>query len=289
MPINFFTYNYFVDLTKLIRLHSPTGYLLVFFPSAFGLILAYEEFDNLWFLPIFFIASILIRGAGCIINDLFDQNLDKKVERTKNRPIASGKISNKEAMIFLAILLTICFFILISLTSTSTYIGIASILLITLYPLMKRITYFPQVFLGITFNTGCLIGYAAIKDSISYEAIIMYIACGFWTIGYDTIYAFMDLKDDKIVGIKSTAIFFEYKPFKLIIAFFYTIFLTLFSFATRNSFSIISIVAILIIIVKIMWIIIYLDIHDAKNCMRQFKINNYIGFLLFIVMILEKL
>jgi 4-hydroxybenzoate polyprenyltransferase len=154
---------------------------------------------------------------------------------------------------------------------------------------MKRITYFPQTFLGITFNIGCLIGYAAVKNTLSYDVFTMYIACGFWTMGYDTIYAFMDLKDDKQVGIKSTAILFEHKPFKLIIAAFYVAFLILFTFAIRDIFSIYIITAISLSIIGILCITMSLDITNEKNCMTRFKANNYIGFILFLAMLLEKL
>ena len=164
-----------------------------------------------------------------------------------------------------------------------------AIYLVTIYPLMKRITYFPQIFLGITFNTGCLIGYAAIKDDVSLNAIILYTACGFWTVAYDTIYAFMDIKDDKKTGIKSSAIFFEHMNFKLIITLFYIIFFVLFTISMKNIISIYTILAILISLLISLWITVYLDIKNEKNCMVRFKANNYIGFLLFLTMLLEKL
>lgn len=288
MPNNFLP-DKFVSLLKLARFHSPTGYLLSFFPASFGLLLAYEETSNLIYLPLFFVGSILARSAGCVINDLIDRDLDKKVVRTKDRPIASGAIAVMEALIFLAILLSACLAILLSLTKTSIIVGLIAFFLILLYPLMKRITYFPQVFLGITFNTGCLIGYAAIKDDISLNAVLMYMACGFWTIGYDTIYGFMDIKDDKKIGIKSTAIFFEHSNVKLVIAALYLLFLGFFMLATRDFLSIYYFFIMLISIVIIVWMVISLDINDPKNCLVWFKSNNYLGFLLFLLMLLEKL
>lgn len=278
-----------ISLVQLIRLHAPTGYLLSFFPTAFGLMLAYERSVDLHYLPVFFIGSILTRGAGCIVNDLFDRNLDKNVERTKNRPIASEAITTIEAMLLLAILLCACLVILLYLSVTAIAVGLITIFLIILYPLMKRITYFPQAFLGVTFNMGCLIGYATVKDAISLDSIILYIACGFWTMGYDTIYAFMDIKDDKKVGIKSTAIIFEQRYFRLVIAVFYALFLTLFMFAMRNFLFVYVILAALACLLIIFWIIIYLDVNDPNNCLICFKANNYIGFLLFLAMLLEKL
>ena len=279
----------FLDISNLIRLHTPTGYLLSFFPAAYGLLLAYNQSSNLVYLPIFFIGSILTRGAGCIVNDLFDRNLDKHVERTKNRPLASGAISAWQAIMILCVLLCGSVAILFSLTITSIAIGIIGALLITLYPLMKRITYFPQVFLGITFNIGCLIAYAAITDDISNESMILYIACAFWTVGYDTIYAFSDIKDDKKIGVKSTAIFFEHKPYKIYLSLFYTMFFLLFALATINVLGMFSIFGLIVSMAIAVWTIISLDVSNPQNCFARFKVNNYIGFVLFFGMLLEKL
>ncbi len=273
----------------MMRLGAPTGYLLSFFPSTFGLLLAYQEIVNLIYIPIFFVGSVLTRGAGCIINDLLDQNLDKKVERTKNRPLASGATSSKEAILILSILLFCSLGILLLLPITAIYIGIAAFFMISLYPLMKRITYFPQAFLGITFNLGCLIGYATVTNHISMNALILYFACGFWTVSYDTIYAFMDIKDDKKIGIKSTAIFFEYMNYKAIILSLYITFITLFAFATWSSMSLFLPIAITISTIGAIWIVYTLDITQEINCLNRFKINNYIGFILFLGLLLEKL
>ncbi|MDA9163766.1 4-hydroxybenzoate octaprenyltransferase [Rickettsiaceae bacterium] len=279
----------FLDISNLVRLHTPTGYLLSFFPAAYGLLLAYNQSLNLVYLPIFFIGSILTRGAGCIVNDLFDRDLDKHVERTKRRPLASGVISAPQAIMILCVLLCGSVAILFSLTMTSIAIGVIGALLITLYPLMKRITYFPQVFLGITFNIGCLIAYAAITDDISNEAMILYIACGFWTVGYDTIYAFSDIKDDKKMGMKSTAIFFEHKSYKMYLGLFYMIFFLLFACANIDSLGVFLIFSLVASMAIALCIIVSLDISNPQNCFARFKVNNYIGFALFFGMLLEKL
>lgn len=273
----------------MMRLGAPTGYLLSFFPATFGLLLAYEKPENLMYIPVFFIGSILTRSAGCIINDLLDQNLDKKVTRTKDRPLASGAISSKEAILILAILLLCSLGILLSLSDTAIYVGIIAFFMISLYPLMKRITYFPQVFLGLTFNLGCLIGYAAIKNNISINAMTVYFACGFWTVGYDTIYAFMDLKDDKKVGIKSTALLFENMNYKAIILALYFTFIFLFAFATWDMVNLPLFIAITICALYAIWLVYTLDIKQNSNCLKRFKANNYIGFILFLGLLLEKL
>ncbi len=281
--------NIFSHLPTLMRLHAPTGYLLSFFPASFGLILAYEQVYNLIYLPIFLFGSIITRGAGCIINDIFDRNLDNKVLRTKNRPLARGDLKVQDALILLFILLSICLAIALTLSKTSLYIALFTVPMITLYPLMKRITHFPQVFLGVTFNLGCLIGYAAIKDSISYDAIILYIACGFWTIAYDTIYAFMDIKDDKIVGIKSTAIFFEYRNYKLYLSIFYCVFYILFAYAFRLQLSFLTMIIVIMCAMVSIYSCLSLNIINEKNCLNRFKLNNFIGFALLLFIILEKL
>ena len=276
------------NLLKLARLHSPTGYLLSFFPAAFGLLLAYEKLSDLIYIPIFFIGSIFARSAGCVINDLLDRDIDKKVARTKNRPIASGAITSLEALMFLAILLSVCLATLLSLTKTAIIIGLIAFFLIILYPLMKRVTYFPQLFLGITFNMGCLIAYATIKDDISFNAVMLYIACAFWTITYDTIYGFMDIKDDKKIGVKSTAIFFENSNVKIVIASLYLMFFAFFTIAV-SSFSSAYFVTTIIVLPITYWLITSLDINNPKNCLVRFKSNNYLGLLLFLFMLLEKL
>ena len=161
--------------------------------------------------------------------------------------------------------------------------------MISLYPLMKRITYFPQVFLGMTFNLGCLIAYAAITDTLSTDAIILYFACGFWTVAYDTIYAFMDIKDDKKVGIKSTALFFEHMNYKAIIFALYSAFIILFIYATCSQITLPLSIAITLSIFSVIWIIKTLNIEQVNNCLVRFKVNNYIGFMLFLGLMLEKL
>ena len=201
----------FSTIVELLRLNKPVGYLLVFFPALFGLFLAYEEPIDLYYMPVLFIGSVLARSSGCVINDFFDRDFDRQVLRTRNRPLANNTISTELALIILGLLLLLTMWTLLYFTIIPIIIGIIAFCMIVIYPLMKRFTYFPQVFLGLTFNLGCLISYAEIKDDISLGALLMYTACGFWTFGYDSIYAFMDIKDDKAVGIKSSAIFLEGK------------------------------------------------------------------------------
>lgn len=276
--------NKFYEILKLMRLHAPAPYLMVFYPACYGLLLASTSIEDLMYLPIFFIGSITTRGAGCVINDMFDQDFDRLVERTKSRPLARGSLNITSAIILLFFLSIISCFILFSLTKTAIYCGFIACVMIVIYPLTKRFTFFPQVFLGFTFNIGALIGYSTIKDDISFSAIIMYLACCSWTIAYDTIYGFMDLKDDKKIGIKSMAIFLERRNYKVWLYFFYLTFIGLFLLASFNIqnkpfFSILSI-SLIIAIYMLIWQVRTLDINLPNNCLKRFKNNNYVGLIL---------
>ena len=202
----------FVELT---RLNKPIGYMLLFWPCSWGLAYAYY-FNNtfnlfLYYLVLFFLGSVLMRSAGCIFNDIVDKDFDKKVKRTKFRPIASGKISIKQSFIYVILLCSIALLILLQFNLLTITLGLSSMFLAFAYPYMKRITYWPQLFLGITFNWGVIMAWAAVNNSISLEIIILYISAIFWTLGYDTIYGAQDISDDEIIGLKSTSIKFKKK------------------------------------------------------------------------------
>ena len=213
---------------ELIRLKKPIGFMLLFWPCAWGLTLAYDFSKNLndyfFYISLFFFGSILMRSAGCIVNDILDKEFDKKVIRTKERPIASGKISIKLGLIYVIFL---CFLALILLLNFNTYtiiLALGSMPLAFSYPLMKRYTYWPQLFLGITFNYGLVLGWVCIENQISMISIIFYLGAIFWTLGFDTIYGYQDIKDDEIIGIKSTSIKFKKNP-KLFLITCYLIFI----------------------------------------------------------------
>ena len=209
--------NLFIELT---RLKKPIGFMLLFWPCIWGLTIAYNFNSNLlnyFFYSFLFLAgSILMRSAGCIVNDIADKNFDKKVERTKDRPIASGKVSIKLGIIYSIILCFIAFLVLINFNKFTILMALASMPLAFTYPLMKRITYWPQLFLGITFNYGLILAWISILNEISLVPIIFYLGAIFWTLGYDTIYGFQDIKDDEIIGVKSTSIKFKNDPKKFL-------------------------------------------------------------------------
>ena len=201
---------------ELTRLKKPIGFMLLFWPCAWGLTIAYdfqngiEQYVN--YILLFFLGSVLMRSAGCIVNDIADRNIDKNVERTKTRPIASGKISIKLASLYTIFLCSLAFLVLINFNLLTIMLAMASMPFAFTYPLMKRFTYWPQLFLGITFNYGLLLGWTSIYESLSLAPFIFYIGAIFWTLGYDTIYGFQDIEDDEIIGVKSTSIKFKENP-----------------------------------------------------------------------------
>ena len=194
----------------LMRLDRPIGTWLLFIPALWSILLA-GGLSQWPILILFAIGAIIMRGAGCIINDLWDQDLDGKVERTAKRPIPAGDVTIRQAVKFLIALLAIGLLILIQFNLTTIILGFLSMIFVGIYPYMKRITWWPQAFLGLTFNFGALMGWAAVTGEVGWQAIALYIAGFFWTLGYDTIYALQDLKDDALIGIKSTARLFVNK------------------------------------------------------------------------------
>ena len=193
----------FIELT---RLKKPIGFMLLFWPCVWGLTIAYDFSKNLndyfFYLTLFFLGSVLMRSAGCIVNDISDKEFDKRVIRTKQRPIASGQISIKLGLIYVTILCLLALLVLINFNTLTIILALGSMPLAFSYPLMKRYTYWPQLFLGITFNYGLILGWVCIKNQLDIIPIILYLGAIFWTLGYDTIYGYQDIKDDENIGVK---------------------------------------------------------------------------------------
>jgi 4-hydroxybenzoate polyprenyltransferase len=271
----------FIELT---RLNKPIGVMLLFWPCSWGLAYAYHVEKNLnqflYFLLLFFLGSVLMRSAGCIVNDIVDKDIDKKVQRTKNRPLACNLISLKLALTYTAILCGLAFLILLQFNMLTIILGIASMILAFSYPFMKRITYWPQFFLGLTFNWGIVMAWTAITNNISIEILILYASAIFWTLGYDTIYGTQDVVDDEIIGIKSTSIKFK-GSIKLFVSFCYSVSSALIIFLFYNNFNLNTFSLLIIIyILSLMYQIIKFK-NDPKECLKTFKINGFSGFLLF--------
>ena len=270
----------FIELT---RLNKPVGFMLLFWPCAWGLAYAYSQQGNFTlfanYLILFFLGSVLMRSAGCIFNDIVDKNFDKKVKRTKTRPIASGRITVKQSLAYVLILCLIAFLILIQFNLLTIILGMSSMLLAFSYPFMKRITYWPQLFLGITFNWGIIMAWAAINNNITTEIITFYISAIFWTLGYDTIYGAQDMSDDEIIGLKSTSIKFKKNIGLFVTISYLMIFLYLFkNFFGLNFFTFFSTMFILSLIYQLK----ELKKNNSKLYLRLFKFNNYSGLMLFL-------
>ena len=273
----------FINLT---RLNKPTGYMLLFWPCSWGLAYAYSIEKNLdqflYFLLLFFLGSILMRSAGCIVNDIVDRDIDRKVQRTKRRPLACGLISVKLALIYTTILCGLAFLILIQFNTLTIILGCISMVLAFSYPFMKRITYWPQLFLGLTFNWGIVMAWASVDNSISPEIILLYASAIFWTLGYDTIYGTQDVVDDEIIGIKSTSVKFK-KNIILFISFCYIINFALIIFLFNNKFGL-NIFSLLVMfyVSSLIYQLIRFNEDNPNVCLKIFKINNFSGFLLFL-------
>ena len=282
--------NLFIALTRLDR---PIGYMLLFWPCLWGLTIAYDfnrELFTYFKYTFFFLAgSVLMRSAGCIVNDISDKNFDKKVERTKNRPIASGKISIKFVLLYVTILCILAFLVLINFNNLTIILALCSMPFAFTYPLMKRITYWPQLFLGITFNYGLILGWTSITNEINIIPILMYFGAIFWTLGYDTIYGFQDIKDDEIIGVKSTSIKFKNIPFVFLIICYLIFFLTIIITGIYLKFNYIFFMSLPLLFYHLFFRqISQLNIKIKNNCLKIFKSNNEIGLLIFISIIIGK-
>ncbi len=278
---------------ELIRLKKPIGYMLLFWPCVWGLSMAYDFKKNLndyfFYLILFFLGSVLMRSAGCIVNDIFDRKFDKEVSRTKNRPIASGKITVNLGLFYSTILCLLAFFVLINFNLFTIILALASMPLAFTYPLMKRFTYWPQLFLGITFNYGLLLGWTSIKGEIDIIPIILYLGAIFWTLGYDTIYGFQDIEDDEIIGVKSTSIKFKENP-KIFLTICYLIFiLVLIIIGIKLALNKIFFLGVFLIMIHLFFFQVYrLNKNNKTRCLNIFKSNNFLGLMTSISIILGK-
>ena len=281
-------------IIELTRLNKPIGFMLLFWPCLWGLTLSYN-FDLsldifIFYGVLFFLGSILMRSAGCIVNDISDKNFDKLVERTKNRPLASGKISVKFAIIFTAILCGIAFLVLINFNKFTILMALISIPLAFTYPLMKRFTYWPQLFLGVTFNYGLILAWISIKNDISLIPIIFYLGAIFWTLGYDTIYGYQDIKDDEIIGVKSTSIKFKNNPKKFILICYLTFIASLNLIGVLMKFNLFYFLFLIIPIFQLIFFQIYkLNVNEPMSCLTKFKSNNFIGLIIFVNLLIGKI
>ena len=283
--------NLFIELTRIKR---PIGYMLLFWPCSWGLTIGFDFSKELtiyfFYLFLFLLGSILMRSAGCIVNDIVDRKFDKKVFRTKNRPIASGNVTVQQGLLYVVILCLLAFFVLINFNYITIFLALGSMPLAFTYPFMKRFTYWPQLFLGITFNYGLILGWFSTDNEISIIPLIFYLGAIFWTLGYDTIYGFQDIKDDEIIGLKSTSIKFKNNPYKFL-KLCYIVFLTnllIVGFLLELN-KLYYLLFILIFLQLFYFQLKKLDVKIPKKCLDVFKSNNFLGLLVIMSLIIGKI
>ena len=282
--------NLFIEVTRLTR---PIGYMLLFWPCAWGLTIAIDFSKNIndyiFYLILFFLGSVLMRSAGCIVNDILDKDFDKEVKRTKNRPIASGKISVKIGIIYSIILCLLALIVLINFNKFTIFLALASMPFAFTYPLMKRFTYWPQLFLGLTFNYGLILGWTSINNELNLIPIILYVGAIFWTLGYDTIYGFQDIKDDEIIGLKSTSIKFKSNPIMFLNICYLILTSSLLIIGYEMGYNIFYFIFMIVVIFHLFYVQLKkLKIESEVNCLKIFKSNNLVGLIIFVNLIIGK-
>jgi 4-hydroxybenzoate polyprenyltransferase len=278
---------------ELIRLKKPIGFMLLFWPCAWGLTIAYNFQNSLdlyfFYIVLFFLGSVLMRSAGCIVNDIFDKDFDKKVLRTKNRPIASGRITVNVAIIYSCILCLLALLVLLNFNYFTIILALGSMPLAFTYPLMKRFTYWPQLFLGITFNYGLILGWTSIFSQIDLIPLILYIGAIFWTLGYDTIYGYQDIKDDEIIGLKSTSIKFKNKAKQFLLSCYFILIFTLILIGFMMDFNKYYYFFLTIPFFHLFFYQIKtFDSKKPSDCLNVFKSNNMFGLIVLINILIGK-
>ena len=276
--------SYFLEL---IRFSKPIGFMLLMWPCWFALALIPINLSNLiWWFFLFFIGSFLMRSAGCIINDLIDIDIDKRIKRTSERALVSKKITVTESIFFLLVLLFLSYVILLQFNKSAILIGILSLPLIILYPFMKRYTYWPQLVLGLIFNWGVIIANAQFLNEFMWNHTLLYVGCVFWTLAYDTIYAYQDRIDDIDNNIKSTAVLFGEKG-PVYVKFFYFIFFSILGYLSfKTSENLLSLVVIIILIFVINNQLNKWDPGSKNSSNYYFKFNNIIGLCCFLFLLI---
>jgi 4-hydroxybenzoate polyprenyltransferase len=275
---------------RLARLDRPIGSWLLLMPCWWSVGLAgmhNDRFPNLWHIVLFFVGAFAMRGAGCTWNDLVDRDLDGRVERTRSRPIPSGQVTVMQATMFMVAQALIGFLVLIQFNRFTVATGIASLLVVVIYPFMKRITYWPQIFLGLAFSWGALMGWPAAFGRLDWPAIVLYIGSILWVIGYDTIYAHQDRDDDLLIGIKSTALLFGERTPTMLATFYAGAIVFIAAAGFMAGGGIIFTIGIVAFSAHLAWQVSRLDIDDPAHCLVLFKSNRNAGLILFAAMLVD--
>ena len=277
---------------RMSRLDRPIGYQLLFWPCAYGLGLvsvATGTAFNWWHLVLFFVGAIAMRGAGCTFNDIVDRDIDDKVARTRSRPIPSGQVSVAQAAVWLAAQSLVGLAVLVQFNLFAIAVGVASLVLVAIYPFMKRVTYWPQLFLGLAFSWGALMGWATETGTLAWPAVMLYLGCIAWTIGYDTIYALQDVEDDVLIGVKSTARLAgeKVRPF---VALFYAVAAVLWAVAALMvGAGWVFFGAFVVTLVLLGWQVAAIERTNGARSLMLFKSNHWLGVALTAAFVLETL
>jgi 4-hydroxybenzoate polyprenyltransferase len=276
---------------RLARLHAPIGTWLLLFPGWWSLTLAAPdgELPDGRLMVLFGIGALVMRAAGCTVNDMVDRDFDSQVARTAKRPLASGRLSMRQATIFLALLLLVGFVILLQLSPLAIALGVFSLLLVAAYPFMKRITWWPQAFLGLTFNWGALLGYAAVTNTLAWPPVLLYVAGFFWTLFYDTIYAHQDKEDDALIGVKSSARWLGEHTRPALYVFAVITVLLLMWCVGAAGLGWAAKIGVIGVAVHLAWQATGTDFNNAKDCDLKFKSNRFIGWILLAGLVVAKL
>jgi 4-hydroxybenzoate polyprenyltransferase len=275
---------------RLARLDRPIGSWLLLMPCWWSAGLAGMQtgaLPSLWHIVLFFIGAFAMRGAGCTWNDLVDRDLDTKVERTRSRPIPSKQVTVAQATVFMLAQALIGFLVLIQFNRFTVITGLASLLVVVIYPFMKRITYWPQIFLGLAFSWGALMGWPAAFGRLDWPAIVLYAGSISWVIGYDTIYAHQDREDDLLIGIKSTALLFGERTVPMLASFYAGAVVLIGIAGLMAGGGFIFMLGLIAFAAHLAWQVMRLDIHDSAHCLKQFKSNRDAGLILFGAMLLQ--
>ena len=275
---------------RLARLDRPIGSWLLLMPCWWSVGLAgmhSGRFPSVWHIVLFFIGAFAMRGAGCTWNDLVDRDLDRRVERTRSRPIPSGQVSVAQATAFMVLQALVGLAVLLQFNRFTVMCGFASLLVVAVYPFMKRITYWPQIVLGLAFSWGALMGWPAAFARLDWPAFVLYAGSISWVIGYDTIYAHQDREDDLLVGIKSTALLFGANTRPMLAGFYAGAVLLIGAAGLMAGGGLIFMLGMLAFAAHLPWQVLRLDIDDARHCLMLFKSNRDAGLILFGAMLLE--
>jgi 4-hydroxybenzoate polyprenyltransferase len=278
---------------RLGRFDRPIGAWLLLFPCWWSQTLAQvasrEPFPNFFYLFLFAVGALTMRASGCAYNDYVDRFIDSRVQRTSSRPIPSGQVTPEGALKFVVITALIGLVVLLQFNWFTVWLGIASLLIVAVYPFAKRVTSYPQIVLGLAFNWGALVGWAAEKGSLDWPAVALYVGCVFWTVGYDTIYAHQDKEDDALLGLGSTALRFGDSTVSFVGTFYGLAGLLWLTAGALAGAHLVYFLSVTLVFLQMSWQVATLDIRDPANCLWRFKSNRDVGIAVFVGLIVDML